>query len=185
MKGKAPVVVSCLALFVALCSTAFAATLITGKDIKDHTITKRDISKSTLKALKGRAGAPGAPGAPGPQGLQGGQGPAGPNWALTPIAASYTIAAGGVDIADAPCPAGLGIVSGGWYTNAAGGAYTDQSFDGRSWSVGVDNFEGATPADVEVYAYCAPLPVSARNARSHGPSRAELIAAQRATHTSR
>ena len=94
--------VAYLALFVALGGSAYAAATITGDQIKDGTVTGRDVknrslgtSKLTAKALAslasrpgppGAAGAPGAkgdkgdkgdPGAPGTAGAKGDRGPAG------------------------------------------------------------------------------------------------------------
>jgi collagen triple helix repeat protein len=51
--------------------TATAAKLITGKQIKNHTITAKDIKKKTLTSLKG------APGEQGPKGDKGDAGPKG------------------------------------------------------------------------------------------------------------
>lgn len=66
---------------------AFAASQITGHDIKNHTITGKDVHKGTLSywhltdGLKARIGSGGADGATGPagaDGAQGAEGPAGP-----------------------------------------------------------------------------------------------------------
>jgi hypothetical protein len=76
-------VVSMLALFVALTGTAVATTsaLITGKQIKNGSITGLDIKNKSVTAtdIKGRLR--GATGARGPQGLAGPQGPQGPQGA--------------------------------------------------------------------------------------------------------
>lgn len=72
-------VVALLALFVALGGTSFAAaTLISGSQIKPHTIAKNRLTNKAIKQLKGNRGPAGAPGAQGAQGIQGIQGPAGP-----------------------------------------------------------------------------------------------------------
>jgi hypothetical protein len=66
---------------------AAAKHLITGKDVKDHSLLAKDFKKGQLprgaRGLKGDAGAPGAPGVglrgeAGPQGQPGAQGPPGP-----------------------------------------------------------------------------------------------------------
>jgi len=84
-------VVALLALVIAMSGSAVAATLITGRQIKDHTIQTRDISKRALKALKGQPGKtgpqglqgpkgdPGSPGAAGEKGETGATGPTGPS----------------------------------------------------------------------------------------------------------
>jgi hypothetical protein len=63
-----------LGLLVATAGTATAARLITGKQIRDGSITSRDLSKSIQKSLKAAAKAK-----PGPAGPQGPQGPPGPS----------------------------------------------------------------------------------------------------------
>src|SRR4051795_9064957 len=63
--------VALVALLVAMSGSAVAASLITGKQIKDGTIQTRDLSKRAVKALKSSA-------APGPRGADGPAGPAGP-----------------------------------------------------------------------------------------------------------
>jgi hypothetical protein len=81
-------VIAGIALFAATTGTATAANqLITGKQIKDGSITARDIKKRSLgtaqlspkaiKALRGARGATGATGAQGPAGPAGALGPAG------------------------------------------------------------------------------------------------------------
>lgn len=69
-------IVALIALFVALSGSAVAAGgLITGKQIKDHSIGLADISNSAAAQLKGQ---PGAIGPQGPVGLTGAAGQAGP-----------------------------------------------------------------------------------------------------------
>ena len=93
-------VAASLALFLAVGGTAVAGaqTLITGKDVADHSLTGLDIANHSLSGsdikpgslgsgvfsdaalanLKGSDGAAGAPGAPGAPGANGQAGPAGP-----------------------------------------------------------------------------------------------------------
>jgi hypothetical protein len=88
-------VVSLLALFIALGGTSYAL-VVTGKTVKDRSLTAKDIKKSSLtgteikdKSLKAAdfaagqlpGGAAGAQGAQGPQGVQGPTGPIGPTGA--------------------------------------------------------------------------------------------------------
>jgi Collagen triple helix repeat (20 copies) len=98
--------VAYLALFAALGGSAYAAVTVTGKNIKDGTVTGRDVknrslgtgklSASAVSSLVGKpgpagpigqigepgpvgpTGPPGPTGEPGPAGPQGAQGPAGP-----------------------------------------------------------------------------------------------------------
>lgn len=81
-----------LALVAVLSLTAVASgnvpTMITGKNIKPHTITSRhlvdhtiqahDLSSTLVKSLRGQTGATGAPGAPGATGATGATGAVGP-----------------------------------------------------------------------------------------------------------
>src|SRR4051794_5457336 len=102
--------VAVVALFVAMSGSAVAAKLITGKQIKDHTITKRDISKATVSALRGLDGVDGIDGARGPQGPQGPAGPAGVA-AITRVdgnTASQGAFGSGTEVqtSTATCPAG-------------------------------------------------------------------------------
>jgi hypothetical protein len=77
--------VAYLALFAALGGSAYAAVTVTGKNIKDGTVTGRDVknrslgtSKLSTKALSSLAGQRGPAGPDGPQGARGPVGPTGP-----------------------------------------------------------------------------------------------------------
>jgi hypothetical protein len=70
--------VAYVALFAALGGSAYAAVTITGKNIKDGTITARDIKKGSLDTTRLNAQALGSlTGKRGPAGPQGDRGPAG------------------------------------------------------------------------------------------------------------
>jgi hypothetical protein len=77
--------VAYLALFAALGGSAYAAVTVTGKNIKDGTVTGRDVknrslgtSKLSAKAVSSLAGQRGPAGPEGPAGPKGDRGPAGP-----------------------------------------------------------------------------------------------------------
>ena len=80
--------VAYMALFAALGGSAYAAVTVTGKNIKDGTITGRDVKNSSLgttklsptavSSLTGQRGPAGPQGQQGPQGEKGTQGPIGP-----------------------------------------------------------------------------------------------------------
>ena len=77
--------VAYLALFAALGGSAYAAVTVTGKNIKDGTVTGRDIKNRSLgtnklstKAVSSLAGHPGPAGPQGPSGPKGEPGPTGP-----------------------------------------------------------------------------------------------------------
>lgn len=76
LKAPSPaLVISMLALFVALGGTSLAAAnFINGSRIKNHTIAETKLTKKTIKALHGAKGATGAAGSQGVQGAQGVQG---------------------------------------------------------------------------------------------------------------
>ena len=68
--------VGLIALVVAMSGSAAAASLITGKQIKDGTIQRVDLSKKAKASLKGPQGPQGPQGAQGPKGEVGDPGPA-------------------------------------------------------------------------------------------------------------
>jgi hypothetical protein len=85
--------VAYLALFAALGGTAYAAVTVTGKNIKDGTVTGRDVknrslgtSKLSATALSSLTGQRGPTGPQGPKGDGGERGPAGPTGATGPQA---------------------------------------------------------------------------------------------------
>lgn len=93
-------VLATLALFVALGGSAYAATLITGKQIKDGSITSADIKNGSLLALDFKAGQVPA-GPAGPAGTAGAAGAAGaPGVAGTALAFAHINADGTVDAAN-------------------------------------------------------------------------------------
>ena|SRR5436190_2827190 len=77
LKPSGSMLVALLALVMATTGSAVAASLITSKQIKDGTITTKDINKKAIKSLKGKTGATGPQGASGPQGPKGDTGAAG------------------------------------------------------------------------------------------------------------
>jgi Collagen triple helix repeat (20 copies) len=80
--------VAYLALFAALGGSAYAAVTVTGKNIKDGTVTGRDVKNSSLGTNKlsptAVSSLSGQPGAAGPQGEKGEPGPAGPTGPVGP-----------------------------------------------------------------------------------------------------
>jgi Collagen triple helix repeat (20 copies) len=98
-KGSPAMIVAIIAVVFATTGSAFAArTLLTGADIQDGTITRADLSKSTVASLKahdarsargprGPRGARGARGSSGPQGPAGNDGLIGPQGERGPAGA--------------------------------------------------------------------------------------------------
>jgi hypothetical protein len=110
MKGlKHPATaIALLALFVGLGGgAALARGLISGKQIKNHSIPAKKLTKPAINALQGRrgsrgpAGATGLQGLRGPQGLQGPPGDAGNTGPAGPSEASSTYVSSYVDLGSA------------------------------------------------------------------------------------
>jgi hypothetical protein len=75
---SAALVISLIALFVALGGTAYASGLISGSQIKNHSIPAKKLTASAIKSLhrqRGPTGPPGPKGDSGPKGDTGAQGP--------------------------------------------------------------------------------------------------------------
>src|SRR4051794_37164900 len=135
-------VLSVVAIFLALAGGATAAKLISGKDIKNSSVTGADIRDGSLGSNDlsegsigpsrlslavqdklDRAGTPGPQGPTGPAGSAGPQGPAGPAGVTGVKAVSSApkaFSAGGVVFQTVDCPGGSAVVGGG-YRFATGG----------------------------------------------------------------
>ena len=180
---SASMVVALIALSVAMSGSAVAASLITGKQIKNRSITSKDISRATMRSLQGRDGLDGEPGDTGPTGPQGPAGPPGPSSIAqqTPVTVSATVAPGDVDHATATCPPGQGAVNGDWTYISAGGAVFFEDLAPGSFSVGADNFSSSLTGDLEVTVYCVPLGAAAGAvARKLDAGRLDALDAKRA-----
>lgn len=108
-------VVACVAVILATTGSAFAAkALITGRDIKDGSISRADLSNSTVRYLKGKrgpAGKNGQDGSVGPRGPQGSAGPAGPQGPAGPTGPRGATGDTGARGADGPAgPPGQAFV---------------------------------------------------------------------------
>lgn len=135
--GRATTIAAFLAgILIATAGTATAAKVITGKQIKNGSITSKDLSKPLRAQLK-KAGAKGPQGVPGPQGVAGPKGDPGakgdtgsPGLAGVEVkVTTQTVNNGQTGAGNAICPAGK-IALGGGVTVANGGAGT--SFVQRS-----------------------------------------------------
>jgi len=73
-----------LALFVALAGTAYASGLISGSQIKNHSIPAKKLTASAIKSLHGQRGPTGPPGPKGNPGPKGDTGPQGARGDLDP-----------------------------------------------------------------------------------------------------
>jgi hypothetical protein len=108
---RRPLLTFVLGLLLATAGTATAARLITGKDIKNGTITSKDLSKALRAQLKkaGRPGPAGLTGQPGPKGDTGSQGARGDTGPQGPGATSFatTLPNDGAETPLAPVGSGL------------------------------------------------------------------------------
>lgn len=157
------ILIAFLAVLLIAVGTAEAASLITGKDVKNGSLTGKDVKNRSITSRDLR----------GPLPISAAQ--------IHTVYTTATYGPGAVEILSVDCDAGENVVSGGW-TIIGGNTipFVDKSYDERSWSVGVDNFNSSITADTEVYATCAPA--GELMTASHRGSPARDLAAQRATH---
>ena len=147
--------VALLALLVSLGGTAAAGTsLITGAQIKNHSIGTIDLSGAAVRALHGSRGPAGQ------RGLAGATGAAGASGGFDPAKVSYVPSAI-VDIAPnavvemtATCPAGSKAIGGGGFAGVAEMGYSAPSADGTSWQVIAANNTGTTATKSWAIAVC-------------------------------
>jgi hypothetical protein len=167
LKRISPVTIIVLvtALFVALTSTATAAKLITGAQIKNGSIGLVDLSAKAKRALKGKQGPAGLQGPAGPAGAAGAQGIQGPAGGFDPTKVMY-VKGDAVEVgpeefgsATATCPGGNRAISGGWYV-LSDGDVTEVNGDhpndnGISWTVFVYNWDTTLSVSLTPFVICA------------------------------
>jgi hypothetical protein len=150
-----------------------ARSLVTGEEIKDRSITGKDIRAGTLGPrvfAKGMPGIQGVSGPSGPQGQPGPSGAAGPPGQGQTVDTQYniiqpnaqtviqTVGSGAVQSVSAICPPGYAVLSGGYRSSGAHGAkvfFNDSFGSGDRWAVGIEN-SGSSSATIAVTAYCVP-----------------------------
>ena len=168
-------VVALIALFAALGDMAIAHPgLITGAQIKDRSLTLKDLSRGTVAALRGKAGPAGPPGARGPagppgvQGLTGATGPPGPAGGFDLAKISQVVgptttaqpAPNALTGMPAYCPSGQKALAGGYriFSNnpdVGVGFFESVSLGSQSgWVVGIAN-SSPGPVDFAPIAVCA------------------------------
>lgn len=172
-----------IAVVFAMSGSAVAASKITGAQIKDGTITGKDLKNHSVSTSKLTAATmddlTGPPGPAGPAGPAGPQGPAGPSAvsSLSPNSLNYTVPGGtsssAVQIVTVPCPAGQRVVSGG-YVAIGGVAWADKTYDGMSWSVGIDNYGSSLSATGTVTALCSAAGVAVAASSNHAARDAKI-----------
>jgi hypothetical protein len=149
-------VISLLALFVALGGeAAMASGLISGKNIKNHTIAAEKLTPSAIKALRGDRGPAGATG---PTGLTGAQGPIGPSSAVSAYNQS-TVVYGSTGIGPAlvslTLPAGSYVILGKTTIADTTDNQNSNCWLGSSFTSGIIDVTGASTALVQPAAQVA------------------------------
>jgi len=125
-------VIAALALFVALGGGAWASGLISGANIRNHSIAATKLTRHAVKALHGRRGARGPAG---PQGAAGAQGPAGSALAFVHINPDGTL-----DAAHSS-----GVAAANFKHNGAGEyCFSGLSFTPKNVVATIDAASGAT-----------------------------------------
>lgn len=169
-----------IAIVLAATGSAVAASKITSAQIKDGTITGKDIKNFSVGASKLTGAAKDElEGVPGPAGPAGPQGPAGPSAVskLLPATLSFSVPGGSISAAvqsiTVTCPAGQRVISGG-YVMDSGVAYASKTYDGASWTVGVDNYGSSVTADGNVTALCSAAGVAVASKVGHAARDAEI-----------
>jgi len=171
-------IVAGLSLVLVTGGTAGAAKLLTGKDIKDNSITSADVRDRSLTPADfngsvagpagpaGPQGAPGLPGAPGPKGETGAIGPVGPTGPAGPIGPSglsgYELRIQRQDVParhfrswEARCTGTKKVFGGGVSGNLAMDVReTAPMNEGKGWATTVHNSAGVDYS-AYVWAICA------------------------------
>lgn len=162
---KAPsvsLVVSGVALFVALSGTAVAAkqalapaNTVGTQAIVNGSIRMTDIAPSTVKLLRGQTGAVGLTGAPGGQGPAGASGPAGgfDPTKVQVVQGSDATVGSTIGSSTASCPSGTVVVGGGGFTSGPSLWLSRPS--GNGWVAGSTGYASGVSSTVRAYAVCA------------------------------
>jgi hypothetical protein len=202
LRGAVLVAIACAAA-VAVVGPADAGRLITGKQIKDRSVTVKDLAPDA-RPRSGPAGEPGAAGARGPAGLPGPSGATGPAGAPGPPGApgtpgadaaqnGYTIvrqtgdiAKGEIGTLDATCPSGSKVTGGGVVVGANTLISASAVADGTTYRLQAINNTASLPtATAAVEAYCmsglvaTPAAPPAAAVRAAAEARAETLARAR------
>lgn len=147
---------------------ATANSLISGSQIRDGSLTSRDVKDGSLKrsdlapnarGLNGRNGVDGQDGTPGPAGAPGPAGLASIQRIAGPYVQQCASGNGGCQIggAIATCPAGTVVIAGGFDASTAQDIVTFSEPVANDWRIIASNFWD-TSAQVRAYAMCASGP---------------------------
>jgi hypothetical protein len=155
-KPSPSMLVACAALVLSATGAAGAAGLISGSQIKNHSIHRIKLASDALpkpgpRGLRGSTGAAGPAGGPGVVGPAGGFDPnkiqyvTGPD---TPIATGANPA-----VLTATCPTGTKVLAGGFFATVGITYVSRQDTVGNSWVVWVDA-TGGPDGHGSAYAVC-------------------------------
>lgn len=171
---KNAIVAAVVAALVASGATYAATGAINGRQIRNHSIAAKKLTRGAIRHLHGRrgprgpagpAGATGATGARGATGATGATGPQGPAGVIDLAKLSRidsgpaTVATGTTGTATANCPSGDRVVGGG-FTIIHGNNDLVDAYESvpttslTGWETIVDNASGSN-ATIEAYAVCA------------------------------
>jgi hypothetical protein len=150
---------------------------LSGRDIKDHSLTKREFKGGFPRGPRGPRGLPGVPGAPGQNGAKGDKGDTGAPGApgakgadgvvrLDYNSQAFSSTVNAQVFGSVPCDAGLRAVGGGVLSQGlygqqlvnssfpSNGSTTSPAGGTTGWTVYVDSYNGVTP-QFTVYVVCA------------------------------
>lgn len=162
---RTALLVAVLALLIGFAGSATAAVVVTGKQIKDGTVTTADIQNGTIESVDvkdeslsqadffdtvaGPAGPKGDTGAPGPHGTSG----------LVYIVEGVDIGKRATRIVTATCPPGTHVVSGGGSNTGRGHLVetTPTNAFGDAWRV---IYRNTTDTAISAYAWALCVTVS-------------------------
>lgn len=154
--------IALLALFIALGGTSYATLRITGKNVANNSLTSTDIKNRSLLKKDFRSGqlptgAQGSQGSQGSQGPQGVPGPANLSGLQAVESPTFSVAAGDAGSAQAFCPAGSRVVSGGgsFITGAANGIAATRANNARTGWFVIGGNTSSIDGEVSAIAYCA------------------------------
>jgi len=147
-RSIAIVAASVAALVLVGGTAADAGRLITGKDVKDGSLTLKDFKASERAKLAGPRGATGPAGAIGPIGATGVANP------TVVQSAEVTVAAYGFGNVVAFCPEGKKVSGGGYAGSIAITAASIPNNLGNAWGAVINNSDNPIAVQVSAYAVC-------------------------------
>jgi hypothetical protein len=157
------IVVTGIVAAIVAAGSAGAARLITGRQIKDGTITGRDVKNHSLRpvdfrgSVRGPAGPAGAPGPQGPAGPAGSFSASSIHQAAGPSVVMGAMGSGTeVQSSTANCPAGTVVIAGGWDGEQSPPVRATVGYNkplGNGWEVIMSNF-GMISATFHAIAVC-------------------------------